>query len=59
MQITLSDTMFVSMSVKYKVLKKKKKSKKAGVCSYVNYAIDHILSWGLSVIFKQNVVSFT
>lgn len=38
---------------------KKKKSKKAGVCSYVNYAIDHILSWGLSVIFKQNVVSFT
>lgn len=30
MQITLSDMMFVSMSVKYKVLKKKKSLKKQG-----------------------------
>lgn len=53
MQITLNDTMFRSMPSKYNVLKKM--TKKAGICIYINYAIDHYVFLRGQVLFKNNI----
>ena len=59
MQITFNDTMFKSMPSQDEVLQKKKKKKTeqaAGICTYINYAIEDYALLRGQILFLTNKI---